>query len=107
MYDHTRRPPEIIRLYCDNRLCVVLLLVEPDAKKGPASSTGAPPQIPPPSSRTPTIPSLSGGGMGGPVMGGGGPQLNEDIKVPDKMVGLSKSTFIFFHFLLVILVENA
>jgi far upstream element-binding protein len=57
---------------------------EPDAKKGPGSS-GPPPQIPPPGSRPPP----SQGGMGGPAMGGG-PQLNEDIKVPDKMVGLSK-----------------
>ncbi|XP_022912976.2 far upstream element-binding protein 1 isoform X2 [Onthophagus taurus] len=32
----------------------------------------------------------SSGGMGGPPpMGGGGPPKNEDIKVPDKMVGLS------------------
>ncbi|XP_044263503.1 far upstream element-binding protein 1 isoform X2 [Tribolium madens] len=55
---------------------------EPDAKKGPSNS-GPPPQLPPPGNRPPP----SQGGMGGPPMGGG-PQLNEDIKVPDKMVGL-------------------
>lgn len=53
---------------------------EPDAKK---NSVLQPPQGPPPVGRPLQA------GMGGPVLGGG-PQLNEDIKVPDKMVGLSK-----------------
>ena len=41
----------------------------------------------------------SGGPPTGPNMGGGppslggGPQINEDIKVPDKMVGLSKCIY--------------
>ncbi|KAJ8923975.1 hypothetical protein NQ315_006751 [Exocentrus adspersus] len=57
---------------------------EPDAKKGPGSLVPPPSQGPPPLGRPPQNPQ---GGMGGPVMAGG-PQINEDIKVPDKMVGL-------------------
>lgn len=54
------------------------LNAEPDAKKGP----GLPPptQGPPPLGRPPNP-----GGMGS-----GNGQHSEDMKVPDKMVGLSK-----------------
>lgn len=63
-------------------------VTEPDAKKGPGNISGPPPpqqQGPPPGGRPPN----QNPGMGGPPMMGG-PQFNEDIKVPDKMVGLSK-----------------
>lgn len=65
---------------------------EPDAKKGPGSLGPPPSQGPPPLGRPPQ----NQGGMGGPVMGSG-PQINEDIKVPDKMVGLSKYSLFLFH----------
>lgn len=47
--------------------------------------------MPVPTNQGPPLgrPPQSQGGMGGPMMGSG-PQMNEDIKVPDKMVGLSK-----------------
>lgn len=42
------------------------------------------------------VPALGGGSMNNaPPLGGGGPQINEDIKVPDKMVGLSKKICFF------------
>ncbi|KAK9883998.1 hypothetical protein WA026_004933 [Henosepilachna vigintioctopunctata] len=64
---------------------------ESDAKKGPGNIV--PPQQPqgplggPPMGGRPN-PSLGQGNMGGPGPGMGGPTHNEDIKVPDKMVGL-------------------
>lgn len=83
---------------------------EPDAKKlagsgPPPNQGGAPPNnqgIPggPPPRGGPGMggPGMGGPGMGGPGMGGpmGGPQINEDIKVPDKMVGLSEYTVLGF-----------
>lgn len=87
---------------------LIINLIEPDAKK--LAGSGLPPTqaAPPPSSGRGLQggpPSGGPGGMGGPNMGGppmggpgmggppgmgGGPQINEDIKVPDKMVGLSE-----------------
>lgn len=80
---------------------------EPDAKKlagsgPPPNQGGAPPNnqgLPGPPPRG--GPGMGGPGMGGPGMGGpmGGPQINEDIKVPDKMVGLSEYiVLVFFLF---------
>lgn len=67
--------------------------LEPDAKK---VAGGPPPpvnqnniQANRPQGAPPSCPGGSTPNMGGPPIGGG-PQLNEDIKVPDKMVGLSK-----------------
>nr|XP_023012545.1 far upstream element-binding protein 1-like [Leptinotarsa decemlineata] len=56
--------------------------IEPDAKKGPGALGPPPNQGPPPLGRP-----QQNQGMGGPVMGGIS-QMNEDMKVPDKMVGL-------------------
>lgn len=52
------------------------LILEPDSKKLATSMVG-------------NVPRPMGQSMGQPALGGG-PQINEDIKVPDKMVGLSK-----------------
>lgn len=50
------------------------LILEPDSKKLATSMVG-------------NVPRPMGQSMGQPALGGG-PQINEDIKVPDKMVGL-------------------
>lgn len=68
--------------------------LEPDPKKL-ATSAGPPPiQASTGSRQNPGPggpPSMVGPNMNsGPPPLGGGPQINEDIKVPDKMVGLSK-----------------
>ncbi|XP_072390395.1 far upstream element-binding protein 1 isoform X1 [Diabrotica undecimpunctata] len=58
--------------------------VEPDAKKGPASLVSSQNQAPPNMGRPPQNQGMGGGGGGPPGM----QQVSEDIKVPDKMVGL-------------------
>lgn len=72
--------------------CIYFFKGEPDAKK--LAGNGGPPgqatgSRPPPQTN-PGPPGIGGPGMGAPPPIGGGPVINEDIKVPDKMVGLSK-----------------
>lgn len=87
-------------------LCACGYILEPETKKvassvlnntSTQSSVPPVPQIPPraapPTQNSmppPGPPSLS---VPAALSGGSGPQFNEDIKVPDKMVGLSKFSF--------------
>lgn len=78
---------------------LIIVYVEPDAKKGPGS-IGAPQQSQgppiggPPMGGRPNSNLNQGNMVGGPGMGG--PTHSEDMKVPDKMVGLSKCLIWYF-----------